>query len=235
MYNEIKHLDWDSDFFKKKIGCINFKQNDNINVLLIEAKNKRYQLIYLFGNKDCYIEDGILSQYNGHLADRKIIYQKKTQPIISLPFHVFEYKENILTPELEQLAYESGNYSRFKLDRNFDDGDFYRMYKIWMEKSVKKQMADNVFVIKENDIIKAMVTMKIDATKGRIGLISVSAATQGKGYGKALLVACEQELINKNITMLEVPTQIDNKQACGFYEKYGFIMHSITNIYHFWL
>ena len=80
-----------------------------------------------------------------------------------------------------------------------------------------------------------MVTLKIDKEKGHIGLIAVSPDTQGKGYGKALIDSCENELLNKGYYKLEVSTQIDNKQACLFYEKCGFKIKDITNIYHFWL
>jgi dTDP-4-amino-4,6-dideoxy-D-galactose acyltransferase len=43
------------------------------------------------------------------------------------------------------------------------------------------------------------------------------------------------KLIESNIFTLEVPTQLDNIQACRFYEKCGFQIKEIKNIYHFWL
>jgi dTDP-4-amino-4,6-dideoxy-D-galactose acyltransferase len=235
MDGNIKYLKWDSDFFEKKVGRIDFKKNDDVKMLLDDAKNADYQLIYILGGNDFYIDDGILKKFNGHLADRKILYQKEIKNIKEpLPF-VSEYKDKKTTPELVQLAFESGKYSRFKLDKNFREDDFYRMYKIWIENSVNHQIADNVFVAMENNQIKGMVTLKINNDNGHIGLIAISPDTQGKGYGKALITACEKELFNKNISKLEAPTQSGNKQACMFYKKCGFKIHSVTNIYHFWL
>jgi len=236
MYNyDIEHLEWDSVFFEKKIGRILAENTCNLENILDEAKNTGYQLIYAFGNRNFFVDVGILKQFNGHLADRKVVYEKKIEHAVNETPFVSEYNSIELTAELEELAYISGEYSRFKTDKNLQDKDFYRMYKIWIENSVKHLIADNVFVVTEDNNVKGMVTLKIDNEKGKIGLIAVSPDTQGKGYGKKLISACENKLLNKGIYKIEVPTQADNKQACSFYEKCGFQISEIINIYHFWL
>lgn len=236
MINEkIEYLTWDSDFFKKKIGRVLAENSEEIINVFEEAKKDNYQLIYVFGNENLFVDEKILKQFNGHLADRKVLFKKNIESKKEQTSFVSEYTGNELTTELEQLAYESGKYSRFKTDKNFAENDFYRMYKIWILKSLTKEMADNVFVVKEDDVVKGMITLKIDGTKGHIGLFAISPDMQGKGYGKALVHACENELLNKNRNELEVPTQIKNRQACKFYEKYGFQIKTINNIYHFWL
>jgi len=242
MYNnQIEYLSWDSDFFLKKIGRLLITDVNNLESFLKEAITNGYQLIYVFGDKEFFIDNDILLKYNGKLIDKKIVYEKRITeaerrlPTITMGINISEYINNELTEELEQLAYISGNYSRFKLDNNFKGNDFYRMYKIWMEKSIKHQIADNVFIATENKIIKGVVTLKKDGNKGNIGLISVSTDMQNKGYGKALILACENELWQKSIYKIEVATQAENIQACKFYEKSGFQIKEINNIYHFWL
>ena len=232
---KIEYLSWDSDFFNKKIGRILTENTDNLTQILEDAKSANYQLVYVFGNKDFFVAEEILTQFSGKLIDRKVSFEKNIENAQERPVFISEYTSNELTAELEELAYISGEYSRFKLDKKFETNDFYRMYKIWIENSVKRKIADNVFVAKENDTIKGMVTLKVGKEKGQIGLIAVSPDTQGKGYGKALISACENELLSKEVYKLEVPTQIDNQQACLFYEKCGFQVKDITNIYHFWL
>ena len=236
MFNEqIEYLSWDSDFFEKKIGRIYANQISNLDNILSEAQRANYQLVYVFGDKDYFIDDNILKRFSGHLADRKVLYEKKTIGTKENLSFISEYKEDGLVPELEQLAYDSGKFSRFKRDKNFRKDDFYRMYKIWMENSVKKQMADNIFVVIENGIVKGMVTLKIKNEKGHIGLIAVSPDVHGKGYGKALINACENKLFANGILSIDVPTQADNISACKFYEKCGFQLKDINNIYHFWI
>jgi len=231
---KIEYLAWDSEFFNKKIGRIIVGNSENIVNILEEAKKEDYQLIYAFGNEDFYVKKEILQQYNGKLVDEKLLYYK----LISEPYPFLEQIEDYtdtLTEELENLAYISGEFSRFKSDKNFAEDDFYRMYKIWIEKSLDRKIADYVFVAKESEQLQGMVTLKIFEKTGHIGLIAVSPETQRKGYGKILIKACENELFAKDIFQLEVPTQKDNTQACKFYEKYGFKIKEITNIYHFWL
>ena len=236
MNNErIKYLAWDSDFFGEKTGRIYANDNNCLKEVLLKAQNDDYKLIYAFADKDFHIDKNILRQFNGHLADRKILYEKSIVNTKENMLFVSEYENNELLPELEQLAYGSGTYSRFKQDKNFQTDDFYRMYKIWIENSIKKQNADNVFIVKEGIDIKGMITLKTGQEKGGIGLLSVSPDSQGKGYGQALIIACENKLLNKGIFILDVPTQADNIQACKFYEKCGFQIKEIANIYHFWI
>ena len=232
---KIQYLAWDSDFFKIKTGRIWIANSDHLAFLLKEAKNTNYQLIYVFGNKDFFVGNDILMQFNGKLVDKKVLFEKEVENKKQFTVVVSEYTHDELIAELAELAYISGEFSRFKLDKNFQKDDFYRMYTIWIDHSVKRKIADNVFVVKENGKIKGMVTLKNEDKIGQIGLIAVAPDTQGKGYGKALISACEKELHKKGIVKMNVTTQLDNIQACQFYGKCGFHIKDITNIYHFWL
>jgi len=234
-HNKIEYLHWDSDFFDIKIGRFFANKTSDLESVFLEAKKAEYGLIYVFGNENLQINETLLIHFNGHLADRKVLFEKDIKTLKEQSSSISEYNNNELTFELEQLAFESGQYSRFKSDKNFRKDDFYRMYKKWIENSIKKQIANHVFVAKENNSIRGMVTLKIDAKKGLIGLISVFPDAQGKGYGKSLIIACENELFRKGIFKLEVPTQADNIQACNFYKKCGFEIKETTAIYHFWI
>jgi len=235
MTNEVKYLQWDSGFFGKKIGKIDLELSNDLNILLSDAKKMGYQLIYVFCNKNLEVDSEILKQFNGKLMDIKNLYEKECDTTKEQSTFVSEYKSDFLTEELAQLAYESGKFSRFKLDENFKKEDFYKMYRIWIENSVNHQIADHVYVAKENEQIKGMVTLRINKENGQIGLMAVSPEAQGKGYGKSLIYACEKKLSETKIPKLKVPTQLENKQACRFYEKCGFQIKTVTHIYHFWL
>ena len=175
-----------------------------------------------------------MSKFGGKLIDRKVQYAKKITATTSEGI-VSEYNSLKLNEQLEQLAYVSGQYSRFRIDSQFQEDDFSRLYKIWIKKSIEKEIVDKVYVVKENAAICGMATLKIGTDKGEIGLVAVSDLHQSKGFGKALIEACCNDLLRRNIDVIEVPTQFANKNACVFYEKCGFSIKSITNIYHFWL
>ncbi|GHT22584.1 hypothetical protein AGMMS4957_12970 [Bacteroidia bacterium] len=234
MYNsKIEHLAWDSAFFNRKIGKISEAQTADLGELLDCAREQNYELVYVFGASDYFPEDRILVQFAGQLVDRKVLYEKRLTNILPISDEIQKYDGTELTPELEQLAYISGAFSRFRMEKYFAEQDFERMYKMWIEKSLTKEMADDVFVALQNGRVKGMVTLKINDEIGHIGLISVAPDAQKNGYGRKLLNACENELLAKNASLLAVPTQLDNISACRFYEKCGFTVKSITNIYHF--
>jgi len=242
MYNDrIEYLSWDSDFFVKKIGRLFITEANKLESFLKDAATTGYQLIYVFGDKELFFNKDILIKFNGKLIDKKIVYEKKIQikeeslPFVSEGINIFEYINKKPTVELEQLAYISGRYSRFKLDNNFEENDFKRLYKIWLERSLSKEIADRVFVVKQNSKIIGFITLKYNENIGDIGLLAVDSYVQGKGYGKLLIQRCLLDLLKKEIYTINVSTQLDNKDACVFYEKCGFKTKSITNIYHFWL
>ena len=232
---EIKLLTWDTDFFHKKIGRIDYDGSANLSSLLQQAKNEDYKLIYVFCNGSVFLPPDVLETFSGTLVDRKVIYENNRLIAKEISFPVEEYSLSEVSEELEQLAYVSGRYSRFRMDTNFHPNDFHRMYRTWIAKSVSHEIADKVFVIREKDQIRGMVSLKITDGKGVIGLIAVSLLSQGKGYGQILNDACCNELVKRNINTLEVATQLDNISGCRFYEKCGFKVQLVTNIYHFWL
>lgn len=237
----LEKISWDSDFFKRKVGKILYShQYKNKFIKLInDAKSQDFDLIYVFADKDTYLDQDILTKYNGKLVDRKVLYRREltgmTPESLDNEPNVLEYVSKELDADLENLTYLSGTYSRFKIDEGFFDDDYYRLYKTWILKSLSKELADKVFVYKEGGRILGMVTLKYKENIGDIGLIAVDDTTQGKGIGKKLINVCIKDLLINEIREIEVATQEVNDVACLFYEKRGFSVKNITNIYHFWL
>lgn len=234
---EIEYLDWDSNFFKKKIGKILEVNNDEVLLqnTLSKARKDGYELIYVFGSENLILNERTLSHYNGSLVDQKVLYEKSIVDSTELQTFALEYNSSTATEDIITLGYLSGKYSRYFIDKNFNPNDFYRLYKIWVEKSVSHEIANHVFCVYDNETAIGLVTLNSQAQKGTIGLIAVSEGIQGKGIGRALINACINKLVEQKVNTIEVPTQLSNQQACSFYEKCGFSVKSITTIYHFWL
>lgn len=228
-------LAWDSNFFNKKIGRIDITDNYTFLVENLEkAFQQEYDLIYVFGNKNTDIPSEILEKYNGKIVDRKITYSAKIDALqTKTTIEIKEFKEKDGS-QLYDLAYLSGTHSRFRLDEGLNIENFKHLYREWIDKSISRQIAEKVFVYEDNEKIKAMVTLSIKEKAANIGLIAVDETLQGKGVGMSLIDTCVQYCKIEGIVTLDVPTQLDNIQACMFYEKCGFIEKSIQNIYHFW-
>lgn len=231
----IEYLSWDSDFFLKKIGKIDMPTDFTmLSHDLKLAVNEHYDLLYGFSPHRIDLTECATLVNEAKLVDKKVMFN------IDLGDKCFESNNlcditcNEVSADFENLAYESGKFSRFYLDKNFKEDDFRRLYFSWIKKSLSKQIADRVFVIEENQRVVGMVTLKI-ADTAQIGLIAVNADMQGRGYGKLLINECLSEAVKNNCSNLVVPTQLDNTQACNFYQKCGFSIQSIVNVYHFWL
>jgi len=232
----IDYLEWDSAFLGYKTGRINLINQIDVYNHMERAYNENYKLIYLFTEPDYFVSKSFLIQYNGKLVDRKVVYIQDVSAISLGFFGETElYKATLISDDLLQLAYESGKHSRFKLDKSFSDDVFKGMYKIWVENSINNNYDDKVFIIKNMERIVSMVTVKIKLDTLLIGLIATESKFQGNGFGRQLLNRVKQTAKELELKCIEVPTQLNNKQACKFYEASGFKIKSISNIYHFWL
>ena len=228
-------LTWDSDFFNKRIGRIEVK-DDYANLVenLEKAFKQQYDLVYVFGDKNTNIPNQILSKFKGKLVDRKITYTAQIEDLQTKnTVEIKEFEEKNAN-SLYDLAYLSGTHSRFRLDEGLDIENFKRLYREWIDKSVSHKIAKKIFIYEDNGQIMGMITLGVKEKVANIGLIAVDETLQGKGIGMSLIDACVRYCKEENIITLDVPTQLDNTQACKFYEKCGFTEKSVQNIYHFW-
>ena len=221
--------EWDSEFFKINIGVLVLPFDYNK-----EISGDQFDLIYLNTLQDFQVKlinfSETYSENQLCLVKNKLKSSHINVPNIS-PVSILNDSEiNVLY----ELAFESGKYSRFKLDKNFSEIDFRKLYKKWVDNSLNLEIADEVLVYKISDIIQGFITYKIYNDGAQIGLIGVSKTQQGKGIGKQLIAAVEKRLVSKNIKILKVKTQFQNIDACRFYNKLGFKIEHRIFIKHFW-
>lgn len=220
-----KRLDWDSDFFNLEVGELIIDNSANFEL-------GNFDLIYVKSNEKAPIE---FYGFEKTHSETKVIFHKKIVNLNPINNQVIELSHtNYSLNELNQLAFESGKHSRFKLDYKLDNRKFEELYKLWVKNSINKSFADEVFVYLHETIIAGFVSYKVVGDYATIGLIAVSEKFQGKGIGKQLVFKVENELIKKGINELRIPTQEENHQACGFYEKLGYKKFETTNISHYW-
>lgn len=227
---EIKYKEWDSLNFGFKVGELYIDSNDlnEIYDLLCQYKIQGYRLIYIHSN--------ILQNVKNLFYDEKITFSKKREhysPVVDECIR----RANItdLKDEIYSLAVESGRYSRYNLDPNFPNDKFIMLYKKWIENSIYKQIATDVYIyINENSNSLGLITYKTHDNISNIGIISTSIDMQGKGIGSKLIKYYESNL-PEYIKEIEVITQGVNIPAMSFYKKNGYKVKSIEYIYHAWL
>lgn len=230
----ISHLDWDSDFFNMKICRIDGMRFDVIpEETFRRLKAEGYKLAYVMipYTNTVSLSDGVSTKP----VDIKIVYSKlltDRDKMADMPEIALCTKAS---DRLYDLAYQAGHMSRFRMDPNFEDTAFKRMYRAWIDNSVAGIIADYVFGYYEGQMPIGLLTLRIKDGVAEIGLIAVDEAARGKGLGRSLLQKACAMSYEKGATRITVATQKINKGACAFYESNGFSLDSSTAIYHEWM
>ena len=142
----------------------------------------------------------------------------------------------VFTPGLEALAWQSGEFSRFRLDERFAPHVFHDLYSQWLRASLAGELARVVFAAgRPNGEEAGLLTLGEEAGTASIGLLAVAAAVRGRGVGRQLVAAARQQAQAWGCTRLTVVTQRDNGPACGFYAACGFVPVREEHVYHLWL
>jgi dTDP-4-amino-4,6-dideoxy-D-galactose acyltransferase len=221
----IEYVEWDSHFFKARIGkVVNLEQFD-IRELLVEKEKNNFDRVYLFSKNKLTCSHNVL-----FLADEKVTFHKEIDLQIQATKYTNKYEGNI-TDDLIDLTLLSGHKSRFKLDLFFTH-KFKDLYLKWLQNSLNKSFADEVLIAEMDYKTVGFVSVRKVINTGHIGLIAVNENHHGKGIGKDLLQAAENWYIKNNITTCEVVTQLSNRQACKFYESFGYSLNKIEYVYH---
>ena len=230
---DVKRLKWDSDFFGLRIGRVEVYTQEDVMELKLKkyTLQKEFDVLYIFDH-DCIGLDSM----GGQLVDEKVLYRKECEhrPTYS---EVLKYENEKPTPALYHLAYISGQHSRFKIDTRFIRGSYERLYKRWIENSCPRPKSNQqIFVYRIMGIEKGMITIDYHTTvSAQIGLVAVDTDVQHIGIGTKIMSTLEEYFYQQGGTTLEVYTQKANKKACLWYEKNGFKVASVVNIYHWWL
>lgn len=225
----LEYLDWDSKFFCKEIFRCDIRNSDNILEIQNELSRLNGDLCYVFS----LLKLNIKHDKFCFLADEKVTFVKDLKENFKGLSSQYVVSTNEFSSKLYDLALLSGHKSRFKTDFHLNS-QFSLMYKIWLEKSLNHQIADEVFVFQKAGEQLGFVTVKKINEVAYIGLIAVDEKYHRMNIGKSLLTQVESWCLLNGVIKLEVPTQMKNEQACSFYKKNGFLVKKIDYIYHYY-
>jgi len=221
----VNELEWDSHFFKKKVGELNIDNGIIENLL-------DFDVVYAKSDKKIKLT---IPKFELSASETKIVFIKdiKVPNIFDLNIRS-AFSSGLKAEDLYELALISGEYSRFNKDNKFSYKEFVELYKKWVDNSFDNNYADDILVYVLNEKIVGFVTYKINNEEAKIGLIATDSNQQGKGIGTKLLNAVENKLFRLKIKTLEIPTQMENIIACKFYDKNGYSIKEKIYINHYW-
>jgi dTDP-4-amino-4,6-dideoxy-D-galactose acyltransferase len=233
-------LNWDSEVFGFGVARIETSRLNlsSLQEILQALRLQKIKLVYWASDPEDSSSQQAAAQCKGFLADRKVTYSAVLDGLSEVTFPgiaVEEYPQALPNQELEFLALQSGEYSRFKADSKVPVTVFEKIYKLWIANSTKRAIAKNVLVVKKNNQIVGMATLGEKNNRGDIGLVAVHPDYRGLKIGTALMTVAQNWFVQQGYAQSQVVTQQANKPACGLYERCGYIIEKTEFFYHFWL
>ncbi|WP_051718356.1 GNAT family N-acetyltransferase [Hymenobacter sp. IS2118] len=234
----LQHLAWDSDFLGFPVARLaaGGLGASAIAAAVAEARQAGYRLLYAIVLPTDTAGGEALRQAGSGLADRKVTYAMALTAADAVSISPAISDATAYSMQLESLAWQSGEYSRFRLDRRFQPGVFQELYSQWLRNSLSGELARRVLVWRSaQDPEAGLLTLGEKNGRADIGLLAVDVAARGQRGGQQLVAAARAQAAAWGFATLQVVTQGDNVAACRFYEKCGFLPESEEHIYHLWL
>lgn len=233
----IEKLEWDSAFFDLNVLKIDLSNSTFSTIELaieIAILINTTQLIYFFCKPNQVEHHLYLQSIGAKLYDQKVIFAQVLDGNYNSNNSIKSLSKKEITPQMVSLAVQSGEFSRFKLDTKIPHEKFVELYRIWITKSINKEIATETFGYYEDEKLLGIITLGIKNKRADIGLLAVDSKSRGKSIGNKLIEHTMNFAKMKNFKTIQVATQLENELACNFYKKNKFIQESVTNIYHLW-
>jgi len=233
----LQPLSWDSDFLGFPVARLltNGLSAPQIDLALADARRAGFRLLYVVANPADAVAAATLRQAGAQLVDRKLTFAMPVSGSPAAPAAPISPTTEY-SPQLESLAWQSGEYSRFRLDPHFDPAVFQKMYSTWLRNSLNGSIARQVLVWRAADGRElGLLTLGEKGGCADIGLLAVDATARGQRVGQGLVAAAVAQAAAWGFSKLQVVTQGDNEPACRFYEKCGFQISQEEHVYHYWL
>lgn len=226
---ELVKAQWDSVTFGYPVGTLTVS-HDTPDALVADALRTAhgFRVVYVFADHPITVAGLVL-------VDIRETYT------LGLPSHPSPLTNlavpfgKMMSEPIRQLAHWSGKHSRFRIDPHFTNGEFEMLYDRWITASVSREKAEEVLVTEADGQLTGMVTLeRADHSTMRIGLTSVHADHQRKGFGTTLMQSAIAYAIARGCQRLTVATQAANSAAVALYLSNGFHLHARRYTYHWW-
>lgn len=239
-----RHLDWDTNFFGFKVATTQEEIDsvDKFMTLLGDARSAGVKLLYLptIERINCLADDE-LEKLGVSLVDEKVTFMldladvEIEKSLVTPNVNIRPYNLSMSIKDLSSLAVQSGEQSRFSVDKKIPREKYEELYDKWIKNSLDKVLANEVLVLQEDSQIAGMVTLGEKKGRGDIGLLAVDKKFRGKKYGEALLRSAHVWFLNNGYKNTQVVTQGNNLAACGLYKKCGYKVEKTEYFHHVWL
>lgn len=237
-----RFLEWDSEFFSRRVARVDGERLTPETVDAIEAwcEQQRIDCLYFLADSNDPRTVALAEACGFHFVDIRLTMGRRldgpgaeqdapAEVDIDLPVAAD-------LPVLRAIARDSHRVSRFFFDARFPDERCEALYERWIAQSCEGY-ADAVFVARRDRLPLGYITCHRSAVAGtvEIGLLGVVAAARGKGVGRRLVnAALDWARMQPETGQVVTVTQGRNVGAQQLYQRCGFRTTRVRLWYHRW-
>ena len=224
----IEPLNWDSDFFGRKIGvlAVDLASAASVESDLAAATAAGFSYLICRPPVDEARIVRTLERAGFYLTDVGVTWSSAIDRYLGKAAPVVADARLAVTSDVPRLSAEAMmlfRNSRFYHDPFFSAGEADRLHAAWLANSVSGQAADAVWIIPDS----GFVTCKLRESVGEVALIGVWESSRGRGAGRALMTAAIAWFASRGVRTVHVKTQVKNLRAMNFYHRLGFDLHAM--------
>jgi len=238
MVGEVQPLKWDSDWLGFRVARLVVGITDSAAGVVAGVRQSRaagIRLLYLVLDPTDAAAAAAARATGAWPADHKLTYQllvSEPGELLDLPGNVCIEAVEALTPQLAELARQSGEYSRFRRDPRIGPRAFDELYVGWLRQILAH---GTVWAAATAGQTMGLLAFDVQADHARIELLAVAASARRQHIGQQLVQRAQQEASRRGFGVLRVVTQGLNQPARQFYERCGFSLWHTEQVYHLWL
>lgn len=227
-------LTWDSEFFGVRIGRVlsDALTPDSLAALMAWRRIQRVECLYFLADPNQAASLRLAEENGFHLTDVRVTLESGAERADPAPAGVRPFQEGDRAA-LRSIARAGHRDSRFYYDGHFPPQRCDDLYDTWIDRSVDG-FADATLVADVDGLAAGYITCHRDEGEGRIGLLGVDLAYQGRALGQALVKTALGWFSQAGFTRVSVVTQGRNARAQRLYQRCGFLTRSIRLWYHWW-
>jgi len=234
-------LEWDSQFFGRKIGRANGHRLDPQQMATIEqwCADNAVECLYFLADSDHPETLRLAGNHGFRLVDIRVTLQCRVADWQTLP--VNNHLESMSVRQavandiavLQSIARISHTDARFYADGCFPPESCADLYALWIKRSCEGY-ADYVAVADQNGRPAGYCSCHRHGTRGQIGLVGVDEQARGQGLGRHLIHQAMRWFAEQPVEVVDVVTQGRNAAALRLYQRCGFLVQSVQIWYHRW-
>ena len=235
-----ERLEWDSEFFGRRIARVSAPQLDEADMarILDWCAAEAVECLYLRFDPGHHPTVALAEDNGFRLMDIRITLARPLEPGLVWP----EAQSSELirpctpsdVPALKAIAAASHHDTRFYCDPSFPDEQCDALYERWIENSATGD--GNAIHVAELDgePVGYATCSILDGTHSAIGLHAVDVRARGRGIGSALIDATLHWLTGRGIAHITTCTQAHNLRTQRLYQRRGFRTLDVSVTYHRW-